>query len=301
MGYTARGEHGRRYDRADEFMEVVMGHWDAWEDRAIVADLATGLFAHPEKVHRLDHKGEFFQSGGPFTVPRFRPGPPGVDPGRAKRPGRALSCSLRRVRLRILPPLATGLTRLCIVQGPGRNRWPRSGKGLRLRRIYPVGAETRSEAEHNAALIDTTAKEIDSLPLLPKVLNFDFSKQPIDEPFTQQAIDSWTAMQGMPDRIRRELGDRLAHPARFHRHHPPWHHSRSAARRTSPTAWKRASRRAPATGSWSPRPTYPSAYEDFPGSSSPRTTASGSVPHRLQQSHLAQEPRPQSARDRGAE
>lgn len=191
MGYTARGEHGRRYDRADEFMEVVMGHWDAWEDRAIVADLATGPFAHPEKVHRLDHKGEFFQSGGPFTVPRFRPGPPGVDPGR---PGRAFSRSLRRVRLRILPPLATGLTRLCIVQGPGRNRWPRSGKGLRLRRIYPVGAETRSEAEHNAALIDTTAKEIDSLPLLPKVLNFDFSKQPIDEPFTQQAIVSWTAI-----------------------------------------------------------------------------------------------------------
>ena len=38
-------------------MEVVMGHWDAWEDDAIVADRATGLFAHPEKVHRLDHKG----------------------------------------------------------------------------------------------------------------------------------------------------------------------------------------------------------------------------------------------------
>jgi alkanesulfonate monooxygenase SsuD/methylene tetrahydromethanopterin reductase-like flavin-dependent oxidoreductase (luciferase family) len=59
MDYTAHGEHDRRYDRADEFMEVVMGHWDAWEDRAIVADRATGLFAHPEKVHRLDHKGEF--------------------------------------------------------------------------------------------------------------------------------------------------------------------------------------------------------------------------------------------------
>ena len=47
MGHASHGEHDRRYDRADEFMEVVMGHWDAWEDGAIVADKATGLFAAP--------------------------------------------------------------------------------------------------------------------------------------------------------------------------------------------------------------------------------------------------------------
>src|SRR3954464_2997478 len=76
MGHTSHGEHDRRYDRADEFMEVVMGHWDAWEDGAIVADRTTGLFAHPDKVHRLDHHGEFFRSRGPFTVPRSPQGHP---------------------------------------------------------------------------------------------------------------------------------------------------------------------------------------------------------------------------------
>ena len=70
MGHTSHGEPDLRYDRADEFLEVVMGHWDSWEDGAIVADRETGLFAHPEKVHRRDHKGEFFQSRGPFTVSR---------------------------------------------------------------------------------------------------------------------------------------------------------------------------------------------------------------------------------------
>ena len=53
-----------------------MGHWDAWEDDAIVADRETGLFAHPDKVHRLDYKGEYFQSRGPFTVPRSAQGHP---------------------------------------------------------------------------------------------------------------------------------------------------------------------------------------------------------------------------------
>ena len=40
MGHAAHGEHDRRYDRADEFLEVVLGHWDSWDDDAIVAGQA---------------------------------------------------------------------------------------------------------------------------------------------------------------------------------------------------------------------------------------------------------------------
>ncbi|MCC3289269.1 LLM class flavin-dependent oxidoreductase, partial [Bacillus cereus] len=40
FGRTEHLEHDLRYDRADEFMEVVMGHWDTWEDDIIVADKA---------------------------------------------------------------------------------------------------------------------------------------------------------------------------------------------------------------------------------------------------------------------
>src|SRR5881398_1107248 len=76
MGREEVIEHDLRYDRADEFMEVVFGHWDSWEDDAIVQDKARGLFAHPDKVHRLDHKGRFFRSRGPFTVPRSPQGRP---------------------------------------------------------------------------------------------------------------------------------------------------------------------------------------------------------------------------------
>ena len=49
---VAPGVNGAR------FMEVVLGHWDSWEDDAIVADKTTGLYAHPEKVHRLDHRAK---------------------------------------------------------------------------------------------------------------------------------------------------------------------------------------------------------------------------------------------------
>src|SRR6478609_5374301 len=89
MGSEQVIEHDLRYDRADEFMEVVFGHWDSWEDDAIVQDKASGLFAHPEKVHRLDHHGRFFRSRGPFTVPRSPQGRPVIiqagQSGRGKR------------------------------------------------------------------------------------------------------------------------------------------------------------------------------------------------------------------------
>src|SRR5262245_64445718 len=89
MGREEVIEHDLRYDRADEFMEVVFGHWDTWEDDAIIQDKASGLFARPEKVHRLDHQGRFFRSRGPFTVPRSPQGHPVViqagQSGRGKR------------------------------------------------------------------------------------------------------------------------------------------------------------------------------------------------------------------------
>ena len=70
MGRLETMDHDLRYDRADEFMEVVLGHWDAWEDDALVVDKGLGRFADGSRVHRLDHHGTFFQSRGPFTVPR---------------------------------------------------------------------------------------------------------------------------------------------------------------------------------------------------------------------------------------
>src|SRR3954469_12459598 len=86
MGLDGVTEHDLRYDRADEFMEVVLGHWDTWEDDAIVADKAAGLFAEPSKVHRLDYAGQYFKSRGPFTVPRSRQGHPVViQAGQSKR------------------------------------------------------------------------------------------------------------------------------------------------------------------------------------------------------------------------
>jgi len=215
MGHEAHTDHDRRYDRADEFMEVVMGHWSTWEDGAIVADRESGLFAHPDKVHRLDYRGEWFYSRGPFTVPRSPQGHPVII--QAGQSGRGQRFAARWAECVFVAYHTLEQSRRdyasfkAQVAAAGRD----PEKVFVCAGVYPVVAPTRAEAEDKVALIDSLPKEIDSLALLSEVLNFDFARQPIDEPFTQEEIDSWTGMRGMRDRIRRELGDRPPTPRDF--------------------------------------------------------------------------------------
>ncbi len=117
MGRDEVIAHDERYDRADEFMEVVLGHWDTWEDDAIVQDKATGLFAHPDKVHRLDHQGRYFRSRGPFTVPRSPQGHPVIIQAGQSGRGKALRGAMGRADLRRLSEPRGRQARLRRVQG----------------------------------------------------------------------------------------------------------------------------------------------------------------------------------------
>ena len=69
-------EHGVRYARAREFVEVVQGLWDSYEDDAFPRDKARGVFLDKSKQHRLDHKGQFFSVAGPLALSRSAQGQP---------------------------------------------------------------------------------------------------------------------------------------------------------------------------------------------------------------------------------
>ncbi|CAN7357848.1 LLM class flavin-dependent oxidoreductase [Phyllobacterium sp. LjRoot231] len=62
--------------RDEEYLDVVSGLWDSWEDDAFVYDKASGRFFLPEKMHLLDHKGEHFTVRGPLNVNRSPQGKP---------------------------------------------------------------------------------------------------------------------------------------------------------------------------------------------------------------------------------
>ena len=75
-GLTTHYEHDERYDRAQEFVECVLGLLDSWEDDAFLYDREASRFFDPEKLHELNHDGKFFKSRGPLNVPRSPQGHP---------------------------------------------------------------------------------------------------------------------------------------------------------------------------------------------------------------------------------
>lgn len=70
FGLTNRPSHADRYARADEFLSVAKALWDSWENEAVLADKATGRYADPARLHRIDHVGDHFSVAGPLNVQR---------------------------------------------------------------------------------------------------------------------------------------------------------------------------------------------------------------------------------------
>lgn len=59
-------DHDERYDRADEYVAVTRALWErSWDDGAVVRDAAADVFADPDRVRQIDHKGEWFAVRGP--------------------------------------------------------------------------------------------------------------------------------------------------------------------------------------------------------------------------------------------
>lgn len=65
IGIGDRFRHDKRYDIAEEYMEVVYKLWEgSWEDDAVVKDKEKGIFTDPTKVHEINHKGTYFNVPG---------------------------------------------------------------------------------------------------------------------------------------------------------------------------------------------------------------------------------------------
>ena len=110
-------DYDSRYDRAQEFVEVVTGLWDSWEDDAFLHDKEAGQFYDPAQAPRPPPSRQALRRPRPAQRTPHPPGPPDPGPGRRRRAGagdrrRQCRCRLRGpARPRLGPHL------LCRVEG----------------------------------------------------------------------------------------------------------------------------------------------------------------------------------------
>ena len=67
-GLDKQIEHDERYERADEWVDVVRALWRSWEPGAVLEDTANGVYADFNKVHTIDHVGRYFRVRGPLNT-----------------------------------------------------------------------------------------------------------------------------------------------------------------------------------------------------------------------------------------
>ncbi len=222
MGKDAHLEHDLRYDRADEFMEVVLGHWDSWEDGSLIIDKKSGRFADPAKVKRLDHKGAFFKSRGPFTVPRSPQGHPVVIQAGASGRGQRFAGRWGEVIFTAARNLANAKQGYDAIRGEAAKVGRDPDQMFLCNLTTPVCGATRAEAEDKMALIQKLPLEIDALSLLAEGLNFDFGAKDIDEPLTTEELQGMQGMIGIRDGVLRTSGKTQPVDPRLHHLLRPW-------------------------------------------------------------------------------
>ncbi|AKQ57013.1 LLM class flavin-dependent oxidoreductase [Bordetella hinzii] len=178
-------DHARRYARAAEFHDVVLGLWDSWEDDAFVRDAASGQYFDPGKVHPLNHRGEHFRVRGPLNVARSPQGRPVVVQAGASPAGRDLAARTAEVIFVAHQTFdeAQAFYRDIKQRAQVYGRDP--GQIKIMPGIFPVIGRSQEEAEEKFARLQDLIHPVVGVQLLSNMIGADLRGYPVDGPLPE--------------------------------------------------------------------------------------------------------------------
>jgi FMN-dependent oxidoreductase (nitrilotriacetate monooxygenase family) len=182
FGRDSHLAHARRYERAEEFIDVVLGLWDTYEDDAFVRDKDEGLFFDPDKLHLLHHRGEHFSVRGPLNVPRPPQGHPVVVQAGSSDAGKALAARTAEVIFTAQQTLADAKVFYADVKGR-LSKYGRAPDDLKIMPgAFPVVAKTEAEAREKYEELQSLVHPVLGVSLLSKMIGVDITGYPVDGP-----------------------------------------------------------------------------------------------------------------------
>jgi FMN-dependent oxidoreductase (nitrilotriacetate monooxygenase family) len=219
MGLSEQVEHDRRYDQADEYLEVLYKLWEgSWENDAVLNDPQQRIYAQPAKVHKVEHKGEFYQvEGYHLCEPSPQRTPVLFQAGSSERglqfAGRHAECVFISGQSKPSTKVQVDNVRASAVEA-GRN--PEDIKVLMGLNVIVGATEALAWAKHAEYLSYASAEA--GVAHFSASTGIDFSEYAIDEPIQyvkSNAIQSATRNLKNNDWTRRKLLEQHALGGRY--------------------------------------------------------------------------------------
>lgn len=202
-------EHALRYRIADEYLDVVKGLWDSWEEDAFIRDKESGQFFDANKLHTLNHHGDFFKVAGPLNISRTPQGRPIVFQAGASDDGKKLAARHADAIFTHHETLEEAQHFYRDVKGQLASHG-RSPEDLHIFQGVSVivgkdAADVENQYQTTAALVSIN----DALNYLGRYFeHHDFSQYPLDEAFPDIGDLGQNSFRSTTDEIKRNARER---------------------------------------------------------------------------------------------
>jgi FMN-dependent oxidoreductase (nitrilotriacetate monooxygenase family) len=196
-------EHDRRYDMAEEFVDLVRQLWDSWEPDAVVLDRERHVFADHTKVHPIDFKGEYYSSRGPLCLPRSPQGHPVLVQAGGSERGKRYAAKYADA----IVSFPRGLEAMKAYRGDIRRMAAEAGRNPDDIKVFyllePILGETDDEARHkNDRILARAADSVEyALAVMSQASGIDFSQFALDEPLPE--LPEHNVHRASIDRLRK--------------------------------------------------------------------------------------------------
>jgi len=196
--------HAERYKMAYEFVEVMKGLWNSWEEDAFIRNKETGEFFDAEKLHPLNHKGEYFSVQGPLNIGRSPQGQPVIFQAGSSKDGKEFSAKEADVVFAIMPSLEEAQDYYRDVKDLAVEFGRNADDVLVIQGISPIIGETDEEAEKKYEEIASLVTIEHALAFLGRLFeHHDFTQYPLDEPFPNVGTLGENSFKSDTNRIKK--------------------------------------------------------------------------------------------------
>ena len=198
FGLDQQLAHAHRYARAHEYVKIVKGLWDSWEDDAFIHDKAANRFFDPARLHRVAHEGEHYKLHGALQTPRAPQGYPVLVQAGSSGDGQDLAAATAEVVFTAQQSAEEARAFYSGLKGrlAAHGRTPDQLKILPG--ISPFVGRSQQEAQEKFEQLQGLIDPVLGIGLLSTFLgNVDLTRYDIDGPFPQDlpVTEGWKSRQ----------------------------------------------------------------------------------------------------------